>query len=619
MNPSLAKEIRPLLLPWGMGVVAGGLLPVFVENNEVFSLLFLASIAFLAAAAFGSEFQQRTLLLLLSQPCERSRIWSSKLLATLYAVATLVLLNWRTLSWISHWTARESTFLILFLIATLCSAGFWIPITRSTVRGLALSIVTQSVIFLALNSLVERWYGRSPSLQDVSLLVALSAAVVYLAGLLWLGWRFWRQRLAVLVSLISLFIIIWFLAEQFANKIPTARTGTLEALLQGLFLLTTICSAGFWTLVTRSTVGGMAFSIFSQFLVGLVTFFAVRRAWSVEDPKALGTFLAVGILYSLILLWLGWRKFRVVEIRDTPDGAGITLSATTTVPRWGSGWLVCRPRGNTLNLIRKELRLQRPVLIIAAAFACCWLATMGVQTIQPQEGMVHLVDLMVCFYVPLVCLLAACIPLGEEKTLGLAEWHLAQPCSVLQQWGIKLSVGVLIGALAGIALPRLLSSATGALVDYDSPQPVSNSAGFWRGLATLSGILFVMGYWASTLTGNTVRASLTTVIVLAFLVASAVFGSWCAQRYGGLERGLLELGRNSFQFSPTLVNERSFRTFALVSILGGVPLLALGQSLVFYRYIQPRPFALLKCAFVLAMATAGLAFWCTDLLISATR
>src|SRR5439155_13298445 len=91
LSRSFVKECRSLLLPWylaaGAGLLTGMLIgfkswfeyhrffdagvPQFFIDSSRFA--FFVGIALLAAVSFGAEFQQRTLPLLLSQPCKRSK------------------------------------------------------------------------------------------------------------------------------------------------------------------------------------------------------------------------------------------------------------------------------------------------------------------------------------------------------------------------------------------------------------------------------------------------------------------------------------------------------------------------------------------------------------------
>ena len=99
MTRRLAKEFRSLLLPWLVALVAGGLMGFPVVLNDSFwdsqsaaiqlffflfkmaPLTFCAGMIIMAGLSFGTEFQQRTFPLLLSQPIHRSRMWNEKMIA----------------------------------------------------------------------------------------------------------------------------------------------------------------------------------------------------------------------------------------------------------------------------------------------------------------------------------------------------------------------------------------------------------------------------------------------------------------------------------------------------------------------------------------------------------
>src|SRR6266446_1515696 len=104
----LAKEFRPLLLPWCVAAAAACLLPLFallddrsgIGVAQFFSTLsflaFFGSITVLAGISFGAEFQERTFGLLISQPVERARLWREKLLTLVLGVATVSIILWGT-------------------------------------------------------------------------------------------------------------------------------------------------------------------------------------------------------------------------------------------------------------------------------------------------------------------------------------------------------------------------------------------------------------------------------------------------------------------------------------------------------------------------------------------
>src|ERR1041385_8265549 len=100
MSPRLTKEFRSLLLPWST-VALVGIVPACLQAllratwNDAGEFLdfcatfiFFGGTALLAAMSFGTEFQQRTAPLLLSQPVERARLWREKLLVLVVATAS---------------------------------------------------------------------------------------------------------------------------------------------------------------------------------------------------------------------------------------------------------------------------------------------------------------------------------------------------------------------------------------------------------------------------------------------------------------------------------------------------------------------------------------------------
>src|SRR5881628_1668094 len=97
MNLALRKEFRTVSLPLAIACFAAFICGIYYVNDRGylgsistpiawpwrFAAQFAPGIlcisaAILAAVGFGSEYQQRTLPLLLAQPIGRSRIWNQK-------------------------------------------------------------------------------------------------------------------------------------------------------------------------------------------------------------------------------------------------------------------------------------------------------------------------------------------------------------------------------------------------------------------------------------------------------------------------------------------------------------------------------------------------------------
>ena len=153
MNRRLLKEIRPLLLPWSIAVVAGAVLAAKLMVNpsdnpfestlaRTAAFVFFGTLVIACALSFGTELQQRTLPLLLAQPIPRAKLWNEKLLVLAGAVLAAVLIHWLVqlivLAWVPfvqpHLDLTPHQMLLAgsFLLAAVCSAGFWTLLARST-------------------------------------------------------------------------------------------------------------------------------------------------------------------------------------------------------------------------------------------------------------------------------------------------------------------------------------------------------------------------------------------------------------------------------------------------------------------------------------------------------
>ncbi|HEY6166524.1 MAG TPA: ABC transporter permease, partial [Verrucomicrobiae bacterium] len=106
-------------------------LPSFLMLNfgTCAMFIFFVGTALVAAMSFGTEFQQRTLPLLLSQPFERARLWRDKLLVLTAATVSVGVIYWLSQNLLVAAAARQSAFagrgaLLsgLFLLATACSS-----------------------------------------------------------------------------------------------------------------------------------------------------------------------------------------------------------------------------------------------------------------------------------------------------------------------------------------------------------------------------------------------------------------------------------------------------------------------------------------------------------------
>jgi hypothetical protein len=486
MNPRPIKELRALLLPFSVAVGAGILIPLlraiepgsfttFIEGLIGFT--FLSGLLGIAAMPWGSEFQQRTLPLLLSQPVPRSRVWKDKQLAA-------------------------------FLV-------------------IGVAVLVQRVV-------------------DQLVLPSFSASA-------------WSPREFELT-------IAW--------GIPT------------------LCSVSFWTLLARSTIGGMVFTIASG-AVFLGIFIAVLEQFGISDDAQKSFVIGAGVPYSVFFYWLGWRKFLRFETSQLlPDVLAGSKSLTTRGLR--SNWLRCRRTSGLLNLIRKEIQLQRPLFIVAAVLIGLWLLAYLLLVLQPsRKSFAEIVfALSFGFYVPLVALLAGCISLGEEKNLGLTAWQLSFPISVRQQWAVKFAVGLATWLLLGSALPF-------ALIRWDTMHAhllgAVESMG-WLWLSAFATAVFALSFWAMTLFGNTVRAVIATLAVVLALLCTAALAYW--------------LSGDSFGLQPFALRRTHWDDAAWVVLASLTVLFALAQSFIQFRRLQTSSRTIIKYSVALIAFTFFETLYC---------
>jgi hypothetical protein len=460
----------------------------------------------------------------------------------------------------------------------------------------------------------------------------------------------WREKLLILAALAGTAGLMLLLSWGIAGS---EHSEAHDMVMTGIFCLAVVCSAPLWTLVTRSIIGGMVFSLAGPLLllllttqVGVVRF--LGRTWpswalhlmpwtiqvavlnilgqnftdGIAESLYAWAWLITGLTYSGACLFAGWRKFAGLELKDAIFGESALLPTAAT--REGRWWncLRIRPKGPLRNLVRKELRLQKPILVVAAVFSLCWLAVLGLHPFGPESDYKSLVFGVLGFvYIALALALAASISLGEERTLGLAAWHLTLPVSARLQWLLKLAVGVYVAIGLGVVLPGVLAWATlpearAGLAHIGQGGDVSGLLRGILGIATALWVFFVVSFWAATLLGNTMRAVFTAVLGVGALALCIVLSGWLADKIGGLEKGLL-------------CDITAWRQLPLGFFHGGdsspwviagglvLSLAALAQSLVEFRRAQVARAVVVKCAALLLAIAFLAAFSCADFRVSA--
>jgi hypothetical protein len=521
MNPRLAKELRPLLLPWSIAGLAacGHLVALFgwtFANGAFGSLLIgLAGTAFvigclvLAAMPLGSELHGQTLALLLSQPTSRMRLWKDKLVVAAMAVLAL-----------------------------------------GIIHGLASALA---------------------------------------------GQLHWQQTLACL-----------------------------------LFMAAAVCSVGYWTLATGSVLVGIACAVSAPIgiaaSVHLVVYYflGIDVQFTEQTALVLGVTLCIG--YCVFFLWLGQRQFVGLELK-----AGVVVRLAqipqALVPRQLTELFQCRPTGAVVNLIRKEVHLQKPIFLVSAIFTVGWLLTLLLMLVRPawHDNCIAVFNGLTGTQVALMAILTGCVSLGDDKALGGTAWHLTLPLSTRRQWFIKLSVAAGTAIGVAVVLPTLLAALTlfEARVGFLAIRP----GDVW-GLLVPCAVVFVLSFWSASLVSNTVRAALTCMIALigaagcvflGFAVPQSFFAPPPGQ-YVGLQTGLVTQILAQYQLPPDyFMNHGGLLAYGtLIACLAFVST-ALFQSLRLFGRLQTKATIRIKYAVILAAVAFGGSFWCADMMKSISR
>ncbi|HEY2951344.1 MAG TPA: ABC transporter permease subunit, partial [Verrucomicrobiae bacterium] len=143
----LTKEFRVLLPAFGLTVLASivpGMLGLGGPEYWMLGLFVFGCVA-MGAEAFGAEFQQRTMGMLLTQPIRRNSIWMAKMKALGVSIALGTGAMVTALLWLGRQTPSDlelswKAFGFIPLCA-FCAAPFWTLVFRNTLVGGLFTVV----------------------------------------------------------------------------------------------------------------------------------------------------------------------------------------------------------------------------------------------------------------------------------------------------------------------------------------------------------------------------------------------------------------------------------------------------------------------------------------------
>jgi ABC-type transport system involved in multi-copper enzyme maturation permease subunit len=334
----------------------------------------------------------------------------------------------------------------------------------------------------------------------------------------------WGEKLSVTIVAIVSAVLVFSLALRATSYRPDRQE--LAFAVAWIFAIT--ASATFWTLFTKSTVGGVALNIGVQSFISFVVPWANLADWlrargylSPGNPIVPSTVTFVFLCYAGVMVWLGGRTLVRFQVTGGMASDDLLMAGPDVMPGALAGGLRCRPTGAVLNLIRKELHLLRPVWLISLLAAVSW-ACLALFGLLHQRGSTRNFETAVVIVgvisTLMIAILAGSTSLGEERTSGTHSWHMTLPVSAFRQWLIKLFMALFAGFVGAGLLPMLIA---GRLFG-SSHMFVDVHLGIRWLLAVL--ILTFAAFWCACAVNGTVGAVLWVFPVLIAVGVANVFG-----------------------------------------------------------------------------------------------
>lgn len=423
--------------------------------------------------------------------------------------------------------------------------------------------------------------------------------------------QLWAEKLLVMFAAVLSAALVCGIGASFFTW-PRSESRSEVALVA--FVIIISASAAFWTLVARSTLGGFALSWIQ---LSLIYVWNPHMILNFELPQA-APLAVVSICYAVLMFVLGARKLARFQVTGGAAGDDLLMTGPSVMPRALADCFRCRPSGAFLNLIRRELRLLRP-LWMGALLSVLFLGWLGMFRLLPDPsqpsprvpGAPHMAVALVILSLLLLAILAGSLSLGEERTHGTHAWQMTLPFSIRRQWLIKIVVAMVSGLVCAVALPHLVLIAVGSIHGspfmYADLHSLSDGT-FWVSLVVLASFLC-----ASAVHGTTQAAVWVFPVMFVIYYAGAI-GVWFGQALARTTGTLQDFVVSSFHLSPMpLPIDLSSPVPGVIMgdvVLAFIPVVVLGviQSHRLFRIHPPEgSLWMLRC--VLPLASVSI-LWC---------
>jgi ABC-type transport system involved in multi-copper enzyme maturation permease subunit len=383
----------------------------------------------------------------------------------------------------------------------------------------------------------------------------------------------WREKWLVLIAAIaSSSFVYWQAWRSLPNSDVTFGLAAVIALIS-------LCSAMFWTLNGKSTIGGLTLNT----LQAVIIFCLVQAAlWLLSlrsVPITTGMTFGAGVagcLYALLMLWLGCRTLERFQTAGGIGGDDILMANPKVMSGAVARLLECRSTGPVLNLVRKEVRLLWPVWLLTAV-VCLFL--IGLAPFRPETpdltNSVWAVASAAFVLAPLlIVVLAGTLSMGEERNLGTHAWHLTMPVSAPKQWWIKIVVAELAGVLSTAAVVVVGRFVFGRWLVMGPPM---------AGILLAAAVATLGTFWCACMVKGTVPAALFALPAMALVLTASAWGGALVGRLS--ESGVLDLFLA--RMHPFPIGDKTARwLFAITDGYAGAAWIAV--PLIAFTLIQSR-------------------------------
>ena len=424
--------------------------------------------------------------------------------------------------------------------------------------------------------------------------------------------KIWAEKMsAMFIAVLPLILVCGWQATYVREIFDRAPDEALAAIMvgAGLWLAITVASAPFWTLSSRSMMGGLGLLLAQSVLFGIAGIFVMLASWKVSgvfqwfgiriwaEYQWLFIVSFVFLCYAGVMLRLGRLELAQFQITGGITGDELLMAGPNVMSKGLAGLFRCRPAGASLNLIRKELRMLRPLWLLTLLFAFGEIALRLTSWLIPYTGseVGHLsrytsfarsvLSLMLTAVVALP-VLAGSLSLGEERTSGRQLWHMTQPVSARRQWLIKLVTVLFAGFLCA-----MLVVAAADQVFTRWPFQIATAGSERLLLFLMSLLLSIAAFWCACAVNGAVRAALWVFPAVGVLSLASLFGNW----FGELSA------------AGSLMDRTAIGPAAMVWLVLPTLLFALGQS---YRMFRTEPQDSIRPVIRQLMPLAVVAFLC---------